>query len=114
MEIKETTENMMKSIIDVQENHREQINELKNTIDGIRATMMTFLRFELKNEMNRCILKGYRTPWETEEIEAKYHDYTEHLSGNHGITRIFEDDFMALPVKDKDLKRRKAWKLFMK
>lgn len=111
MEINEKTEDMMKSIIDVQQNQREQIEGLSAAVECIRSTMMTTLRFELKEEMMKCALKGYRTPEETEEIEAKYHDYVHNLNGNHGLNLIYENDFLTLPIKER---KRKRWSLFMK
>lgn len=112
MEINENTEDKIKSVIDVQEYHRDQIKELSKVVDCIRATMMTSLRFELKEDMIKCVLRGYRTPEDTERIEAKYYDYVHRLQGNHGITHIYEHDFIKLPVKERP--RRKLWNLFTK
>lgn len=114
MEIKEETEDMMKSIIDVQQYHREQIENLYSAVESIRATMMTNLRFELQEEMTKCILRGYRTPKDTEYIEAKFHDYKYNLNGNHGVESLYNNDFLKLPVKEKHRRRILLWNLFMK
>lgn len=111
MEIKENITDMVNSVIDVQEYQRNQIEELSKAVDCIRATMMTTLRFELKDEMMKCALRGYRTPEETERIEAKFHDYVINLNGNHGLNLIYENDFLTLPIKER---KRKKWSLFTK
>lgn len=99
IEIRETTEAMMKSLIDVQKTQGEQIGELKDMILGIRETMMNSLRFELHDQMMECIKRGYATEDEYDRITEKMHDYLVNLHGNHGLEDLFEDRFKKLKIQ---------------
>lgn len=97
MEIKETTEDMMKSLIDVQRHQGEEINELKGMIFNIREAMMNDKKVLLKDLIYNALDKGFATPEEDERITIEYNSYTS-LGGNGVIRDLYENKYLRLKI----------------
>ncbi|MDO4189345.1 MAG: hypothetical protein Q4D29_10190 [Lachnospiraceae bacterium] len=97
MEIHETTEAMIKSLIDVQQAQGEQISELTKLVINIREAMMNDKKVILKDMMYSALDKGYATPDEDERISIEYNSYVG-LGGNGQIKDLYENKYLKLHI----------------
>lgn len=97
IEIKESNDDIIRSLIHMQEEQSRQLKNLCDVVDAIKDDIVTNRRFELYDAMMTCILRGSATPDEFDRISEKMKTYTA-LKGNH-IQDIYEKKFMNLPIK---------------
>lgn len=97
IEIKESNDDIIRSLINIQEQQSKQLKELYELVDAIREDIVTNRRFELHDAMMDCIVKGYATKDEYDRISEKMKSYG-NLHGNH-IQDLYEKKFQPLPIK---------------
>lgn len=97
IEIKESNDDIIRSLIHMQEEQSKQLKNLCDVVDAIREDIVTNRRFELHDAMMECIKRGYATTDEFDKISEKMKTYTA-LKGNH-IQSLYETKFLPLPIK---------------
>lgn len=95
--INETTEDMIKSLIDVQVKQSDQIHALSQVVDAIRESIMNDKKVLLKRLMYNALERGYTIPQEDERINLEYTSY-KGLNGNGYIKELYEDRYLKLPM----------------
>lgn len=98
IEINETTEAMMKSIIDVQQRQSQQINDLQNMVSNIQHSLMVDRKHWLEDEMYSCIQDGYVSFERNKRITSNYLEYVS-LGGNGEIRELYEKRYLQLKIK---------------
>lgn len=97
--IREEKDDIIKSIITMQEQQAMALNQMASMVDAIRENIVTNMRFELHDAMMECIIRGSATPTEYERITEKMRNY-EAMKGNHGIADLYNNKFKLLPIKN--------------
>lgn len=98
IEIIESNDDIIRTLINVQEEQGRQLQVLMGVIDAMRENIVTNMRFELHDSMMECIIRGYVTTEEYDRISEKMKNYLA-LKGNHGLTDLYEKKFIVLPIK---------------
>ena len=97
--INESKDEIIKSLVDMQEQQAMTLTQLSTVIDAMRVNIVTNMRFELHDAMMQCIARGYATPTEYDRIREKMQNY-KNLNGNHGLTELYEERFIPLQIKN--------------
>lgn len=95
--ITESNEDIIRSLIHMQEEQNKQLQTLYDLVDAIRDDIVTNRRFELHDSMMKCIKRGYATADEYDRISEKMKTYGA-LHGNH-IQSLYQNRFLTLPIK---------------
>lgn len=96
--INESKDEIIKSLVDMQEQQAMALTQLSTVIDAMRENIVTNMRFELHDAMMECITRGCVTPTEYDRIREKMHNYR-NLNGNHGLCELYEERFKTLPIR---------------
>lgn len=96
--IKETNDDIIRTLVNIQEEQGKQLQDLASVIDAMRENIVTNMRFELHDCMMESVLRGYVTPEEYDRISSKMVNYKS-LGGNHGIDNLYNEKFKNLPIR---------------
>lgn len=70
--------------------------DLKDTKDGIQAE----LKHDIRNACRRCIHQHYKTLEDLEEVTSMHENYEK--LGSNGKTNALYEEFLKLPIREKD------------
>lgn len=96
--IKEEKDDIIRSIINMQEQQAMALNQMASMVDAIRENIVTNMQFELEDAMMECIVRNSVTPTEYKRISQKMKNYTA-LDGNH-IQDLYNERFKLLPIRN--------------